>query len=163
MKSNGVDFPIDTSQKDYELQIQQIFPNQKITSIFNSVGGITFKKDIQLLENSGTLVFFGISDRINQKKGLFQTLLQMLKIGKIHPALLILKSQTIAGLNLLEIADKNPQQLLESLKELVNLQNSNVINPIASNKFTWEEISKAHYGMENAQFTGKTYIDIIDE
>ena len=104
-----------------------------------------------------------ISDRINQKKGLFQTLLQMLKIGKIHPALLILKSQTIAGLNLLEIADKNPQQLLESLKELVNLQNSNVINPIASNKFTWEEISKAHYGMENAQFTGKTYINIIDE
>ena len=103
MKSNGVDFPIDTSKKDYELQIQQIFPNQTITSIFNSVGGKTFKKDIQLLENSGTLVFFGISDRINQKKGLFQTLLQMLKIGKIHPALLILKSQTIVGLNLLEI------------------------------------------------------------
>ena len=98
----------------------------------------------------------------NQKKGLFQTLLQMLKIGKIHPALLILKSQTIVGLNLLEIADKNPQQLLEALKELVTLQNNNYIKPIASNKFTWEEISKVHYGMENAQFTGRTYINIID-
>lgn len=163
LKSNGVDFPIDTSKKDYKLQIQQIFPNQKITSIFNSVGGKTFKKDIQLLENGGTLIFFGISDRINQKKGLFQTLLQMLKIGKIHPALLILKSQTIVGLNLLEIADKKPQQLLEALKELVTLRNRNVIKPIAFNKFTWEEISKAHYGMENAQFTGKTYINIIDE
>jgi NADPH:quinone reductase-like Zn-dependent oxidoreductase len=87
----------------------------------------------------------------------------MLKIGKIHPALLILKSQTIVGLNLLEIADKKPQQLLEALKELVTLRNRNVIKPIAFNKFTWEEISKAHYGMENAQFTGKTYINIIDE
>ena len=35
------------------------------------------------------------------------TLFQMIKIGKIHPAKLILNSQSINGLNLLEIAEKN--------------------------------------------------------
>ena len=162
LKSNGVDFPIETSKKDYNLQIQQIFPDKKIKAIFNSTGGKTFKKDMQLLDNVGTLVFFGISDRTNQKKGLLPTLFQMLKIGKIHPAILILKSQTIAGLNLLEIADKNPQQLQSALKELITLLKNKMIKPDANNEFSWNEISKAHFGMENAQFTGKTYVNTLD-
>ena len=29
LKRNGVDFPIDTTKKDYKLQVQEIFPNQK--------------------------------------------------------------------------------------------------------------------------------------
>ena len=162
LKRNGVDFPIDTTKKDYKLQVQEIFPNQKIKGIFNSVGGKTFKKDMQLLDNTGTFIFFGISDRTNQNKGFFQTLLQMFKIGKIHPAMLILKSQTIVGLNLLEIADKNPQQLQKALKELINLLEKKLINPVAANEFSWEQISKAHFGMENAQFTGKTFVNILD-
>jgi NADPH2:quinone reductase len=162
LKSNGVDFPINTTKKEYNLQIQEAFPNQKVNGIFNSVGGKTFKKDMQLLDNNGTLVFFGISDRTNQKKGLFPTLLQMFKIGKIHPAILILKSQSISGLNLLEIADKKPQQLQNALKELINLLETKKINPVAANEFSLEQISEAHSGMENAKFTGKTYINILD-
>ena len=101
-------------------------------------------------------------DRTTQKKGLFSTLLQMLKIGKIHPAMLILKSQTIVGLNLLEIADKNPQQLQNALIELITLLDNKIINPVAANEFSWEQISKAHFGMENALFTGKIYVNILD-
>ncbi|MDG1690117.1 MAG: hypothetical protein P8I02_05025 [Flavobacteriales bacterium] len=37
-----------------------------------------------------------------------------------------------------------------------------IINPVAANEFSWEQISKAHSGMENAKFTGKTYINILD-
>ena len=66
------------------------------------------------------MVFFGISDRINSKKGFLNTLFQMIKIGKIHPAKLILNSQSINGLNLLEIADKKPQQIQKALKELIS-------------------------------------------
>jgi NADPH2:quinone reductase len=57
LKSNGVDFPIDTTKKEYKLQVQEAFPNQKIKGIFNSVGGKTFKKDMQLLDNTGTFSF----------------------------------------------------------------------------------------------------------
>ena len=73
-----------------------------------------------------------------------------------------MKSQTIAGLNLLEIADKNPQQLQSALKELITLLNNKMIKPDANNEFSWNEISKAHFGMENAQFTGKTYVNTLD-
>ena len=55
------------------------------------------------------------------EKGLINTLFQILKIGKIHPAKLILNSQSINGLNLLEIADKKPEQIQKSLKELITL------------------------------------------
>ena len=54
---------------------------QKISAIFNSVGGSTFKEDLKLLDKEGTW-FFGISDRINSKKGFLNTLFQMIKIGK---------------------------------------------------------------------------------
>ena len=52
----------------------------------------------------------------------------MIKIGKIHPAKLILNSQSINGLNLLEIADKKPQHIQKALKELISLLDENKIN-----------------------------------
>ena len=58
--------------------------------------------------------------------------------------------------------DKNHQQLQKALKELISLLNNKMINPVAANEFSWDQISKAHFGMENAQFTGKTYVNILD-
>ena len=44
----------------------------------------------------------------------------------------------------------------------IYLLNNKKINPVAANEFSWEQISEAHSGMENAKFTGKTYINISD-
>ena len=90
---------------------------------------------MELLDIGGHLVFFGISDRIKSRKGILNTLFQLLKIGKIHPAKLILNSQSINGLNLLEIADKKPEQIQNSLKELISLYMKNKINPVAIMNF----------------------------
>ena len=51
--------------------------------------------------------FYGISDRSNQRKGLFFTLFQLFKIGKFHPVFLLMKSQGLIGLNLLVLLMKN--------------------------------------------------------
>ena len=111
LKKNGVNFPIYHRNNNYTEEVLKLTKNKKINAIFNSVGGHTFKKDLELLDSGGHLVFFGISDRIKSRKGILNTLFQLLKIGKIHPAKLILNSQSINGLNLLEIADKKPEQI----------------------------------------------------
>lgn len=161
LKKNGVNFPIYHRNNNYTEEILNITKDQKISAIFNSVGGQTFKKDLELLDSSGHLVFFGISDRINSRKGILNTLFQLLKIGKIHPAKLILNSQSINGLNLLEIADKKPEQIQNALRELISLYMENQINPVAENEFSWDQISNAHEGIESAKFVGKVFVNVI--
>ena len=156
LKSNGVDIPIVTANEDYLSKIK----TEKIQASFNSVGGDTLKKDIQLLDVGGQIVFFGISDRTNQKKGLFYTLLQLFKIGKIHPAKLLLNSQSIQGLNLLALGDKNPQQLNNALEELISLMIENKITPKANYEFNFNEIAAAHQGVEEGKFTGKVFVKV---
>ena len=85
----------------------------------------------------------------------------MMKIGKIHPAKLILNSQSINGLNLLEIADKTWTNS-KILKELISLYIENKISPTAENVFNWEQLSDAHYGLENSKFVGKVYVNVTN-
>ena len=157
----GVDVPIITSERDYFSQIKLNPELKKIKAIFNSVGGKTIKRDMGLLDVSGQLVFFGISDRSKYRRGFFFTIYQLLKIGKFHPVKLLLNSQTISGLNLLAIADKNPEQLNLAIEELISLFNVGKLVPFEGNEFKWDEVSKAHSGLEKGNFTGKVYIKVI--
>ena len=160
LKQNGVDLPIVTTENDYLSLLKSKSNYANVRAVFNSVGGKTMKKDIKLLDVTGQIVFFGISDRINQKKGFLNTLIQLLKIGKIHPAKLLLNSQTISGLNLLAIADKNPQQLINALEELISLFEENKISPSLGNQFLWNELSSAHEKFEKGELTGKVFVKV---
>ena len=77
LKKNGVNFPIYHRNNNYTEEVLKLTKNQKINAIFNSVGGHTFKKDLELLDSGGHLVFFGISDRIKSRKGILNTLFQL--------------------------------------------------------------------------------------
>ena len=158
---NGVDIPIVTTKGDYSKQILEAINNHKVAASFNSVGGKTIKKDLSLLATNGQLVFFGISDRTNQKRGMLFTLFQLLKIGKTHPAKLLLNSQAIHGLNLLALADNKSEQIKEALQELISLRLEKKILPKADFSFEWENIAKAHDGLEKGKFTGKVFIKVV--
>lgn len=160
LKNNGVDMPIVTTQSDYKTEIESQSKKIKIAAVFNAVGGKTIKKDLTLLDTNGKLVFFGISDRSNQRKGLFFTLWQLFKIGKFHPVFLLMKSQGIIGLNLLSIADEKPEKLKFVLNELLKLAQQKKINPVAEHKFAWHELPEVHDGFEKGKYTGKIFIDL---
>ena len=160
LRQNGVDIPIVTTEEDYSKQIEKAINNSGVIASFNSVGGRTIKKDLALLKTSGQLVFFGISDRSDHRKGLIFTLIQLLKIGKTHPAKLLLNSQGIHGLNLLALADNKSKQIKDALQELVSLRIENKIFPKADFSFNWENIWEAHDGLEKGKFMGKVFIEI---
>ena len=42
---------------NYHKKVSDVINGQKISAIFNSVGGNTFKKDLKLLDSGGHLVF----------------------------------------------------------------------------------------------------------
>ena len=155
----GVDFPIVTSNKDYVLEVQRQIGIKKVDAIFNPVGGKTVKKDISLLNSGGKLVFFGISDRMKKRKGSLNTIFQLLKIGKIHPAMLLLNSHSLIGVNLLKIAEDKPEIISRSLKELINLVVNGEITPVADHSFNYSDIAQAHSGLEKGMFTGKSFIN----
>ena len=39
----------------------------------------------------------------------------------------------------------------------------NKISPTAENEFNWDQISDAHYGLENSKFVGKVYINVNNQ
>ena len=161
LKQIGVDLPIVTSSNDYINEIEEKVGVKNVDAIFNPVGGKTVKKDLSLLNSGGKLVFFGISDRMKKRKGTLNTILQLLKIGKIHPALLLLNSQSIIGVNLLKIAENKPKIIQNSLQELIHLVIQGKINPTANYGFNYKEIDEAHSGLEKGLFTGKSFINWI--
>lgn len=156
---NGVDICIVTSSKDYVKEIENQIGKKKVDAIFNPVGGETIKKDLTLLNSGGKLVFFGISDRLKKSKGIINTFLQLLKIGKVHPAILLLNSQSIIGVNLLKIAEDKPNIIEQVLKDLIKLASENKIKPNAKHVYSYKEIHLAHDGLEKGNFTGKSFIN----
>ncbi len=160
LKQNGVDLPLITTEIDYKKEIENHPKYSKVSAAFNAVGGATVKKDLSILDTNGKLVFYGISDRSNHRKGVLFTLFQLFKIGKFHPVFLLMKSQGVIGLNLLSIADQKPEKMKSVLLELVELAKQKQITPVADFKFTWKDLPKAHDGFEKGKYTGKIYIEL---
>ena len=160
LKRNGVDLAVVTTETDYKSEVDNHPEYNKVSAAFNAVGGSTVKKDLSILDSNGKLVFYGISDRSKKRKGILYTLLQLFKIGKIHPVFLLMKSQGVIGLNLLSIADKKPEKLQYVLQELVELAKQKHITPVADFKFAWKDLPKAHDGFEKGKYTGKIYIEL---
>jgi len=159
LTKNGVDICIVTSSEDYVNEVETKIGNKKVDAIFNPIGGKTVKKDLSLLSSGGKLVFFGISERLKKPKGIINTFFQLLKIGKVHPAILLLNSQSIIGVNLLKIAEDKPNVIDLILKELIELASENKINPNAKHGYSYKEIHSAHDGLEKGNFTGKSFIN----
>ena len=84
------------------------------------------------------------------------------KFEDIHQSLkkLLLNSQSIQGLNLLALGDKNPQQLNNALEELISLMLENKIKPKANHEFNFNEIADAHQGVEEGKFIGKVFVKV---
>jgi NADPH:quinone reductase-like Zn-dependent oxidoreductase len=159
VKKLGADFVIDYSVSDYELQLKALLKNEKIDTSFNAVAGATLKKDIRLLGSGGKLILFGGAERTNKKWGIFSTLNFVCKMGIFLPIVLMMKSKSILGVNMLKIADNKPQILNHCLHKVMELFREGSIQPKKGKSFSADNLSKAHLELESGNSIGKISID----
>lgn len=155
LKKQGVDHPINYRKLDYETVVRErLGPDKRLDATFNPIAGSTFKKDMRLLGHGGRLALFGASDRVGGSK-FWKTLKMVWQMGIIMPISLVGSSKSVLGINMLRIADTNPEMIGLCLSQVVKLQKEGVLNPTVGGEFPVEELSKAHQLLESRESIGK--------
>ncbi len=156
VQSLGADFCIDYSQGDYSETLQALLDGHFIDVSMNAVGGETFKKDMKLLrKGGGRMILYGGSALTQAKWGIFSQLNFLRKMGLFTPVVLMIKSQSILGVNMLRIADNNPPLMRLCVEGVYELYQNGKLNPQEGTEFSASELAQAHDFLESGKSVGK--------
>jgi NADPH:quinone reductase-like Zn-dependent oxidoreductase len=157
LASLGVDLIVNYKKEAYFETLKKHLGNQKLTVSFNAVGGKTAKQDLKLLGPGGRLFLFGGADLAN-RKGLFGKLSFLLEMGFVLPIGLMMQSKNILGVNMLKIADANPEVIQNSMEEMLKLYRKGEINLPQISCYHFSEFAVAHDALGGGQTTGKIVV-----
>lgn len=146
---------VNYSKNDYVEFIQSHLGEHKLDASFNSIGGKTFKKDMSLLGAGGKLLLYGFAERSGKWGGKLATLKLIWDMGRIIPLLLLGKSKSVMGVNMLKVAQAKPHLIGRCMEELIQLHKAGVVAPVSGGEFHYSEIAKAHDLLEKRRTKGK--------
>lgn len=158
LKEIGVDYPINHTKGNYVDQVFKLSKGTRMDVAFNSVGGSTFKKDNQLLDKGGRQIIYGAAEMADTRGNIFSKLNLLRKFGFYTPIALMMKSQGIIGINMLEIADHKKHTLKRCLEQVVRLTQEGKLDPTVGGEFSVEDIGGAHAFLEGRNSMGKVVI-----
>ena len=112
---------------------------------------------MKLLGPGGRLFLFGGAD-LATRKGLLGKLSFLWEMGIVLPIGLMMQSKNILGVNMLKIAETQPQVIQNSMAEMLRLyQNGQLKLPnVASYPFS--DFTEAHDALGQGQTTGKVVV-----
>jgi NADPH:quinone reductase-like Zn-dependent oxidoreductase len=149
LRNQGVDQPINYVKHRFWEKIKE-----PIDVAFDSVGGETFRRSLQLLNKGGRMVSYGAA-AMTDAKNIFSKASTGLAFGIFHPAQFIMESRSLVGVNMLRIADYKEDILAHCLQEVCTLADQGKIDPQVGGVYAAKDIAKAHADMENRKTTGK--------
>jgi len=155
VKELGADYVVNYRTGDYIEQVKTALDGKQLDVSFNPAGGSTFKKDMSLLGAGGRMILFGGSELSGSKLGILSLLSFLFKMGRVIPALLMGKSRSILGVNMLTIADRKPEVLKDCLLDVVDLYQNGEIKPRSGGLYAAEQLHEAHTALESGNSTGK--------
>lgn len=154
-RAMGADFTINYRSKDY---YNVLNAQPKIDISYNPVGGSTFKKDFKRLNPGGRLFLFGGSELSGGKFGIFSSMNFLRKMGLLLPAVLMMTSKSILGVNMLKIADNKPEVMHTCLAAVLDLYKKKEIKVVVGKVYSVNDISEAHDYLESGTSSGKISI-----
>ncbi|MDF1548408.1 MAG: zinc-binding dehydrogenase [Bacteroidales bacterium] len=149
LKKQGVDYPINYRKQDFSNEIKE-----KVDVVFDSIGGKSFKKGLNLLNYGGRMVAFGAASQL-EAGNFFKKVKFGLSFGFYHPAMFIMNSKTLAGVNMLKIGIHKPDILQYCMQNVVKLAEDGKIDPYVGQMFPVEKLNEAHTALENRATKGK--------
>jgi NADPH2:quinone reductase len=152
LKKFGVQHVIDRSRSDYAREVRSLLNGQRLDVSFNAVAGSTFKKDLDLLGDCGTLVMYGGAERGD---GFFGALRFVWRMGLVVPISLMMRSRSLIGVNMLRVGEHRPDVLAECLRSTVKASSEGWLRPIAHELFSADRLPEAHALLESGRSLGK--------
>lgn len=153
LSSLGVQHCINYRTEDFENKIKTLTNGKGVDVIYDAVGGISVKKGFRLLASGGRLVCYGAADMSD--KNIFGKIKAGIGFGFYHPAMLMMPSKSIIGINMLKIADNKPAVLQRCLQAVIKLYEEGIFIPNIGKVFPVNEIAAAHEFLEKRKSMGK--------
>jgi len=152
----GADFFVNYNRADYIETLKTQLNGEKLDVSFNPVAGKTFKKDLSLMRlGGGKIILFGGSELSNGRWGILSQLNFVRKMGFFTPILLMMKSQSFIGVNMLRIADNNPKLMTICINGVQELYERGVLKPQVGASYSQSELAQAHAFLESGKSVGK--------
>ncbi|MCB0508138.1 MAG: zinc-binding dehydrogenase [Chitinophagales bacterium] len=148
-KQQGADVCINYTEKDFSKEIKE-----PIDVAFDSLGADNFRKSYKVLNRGGRIVAYGAS-MMTDAHNLFTKAKMGAAFGVYHPAVFIMESRSLIGVNMLRIADYKPETLKYCMKQVIQLLEENKINPHVGKMYAAQDIAQAHDDMEARKTMGK--------
>ena len=155
LKERGVEHVVNYKDSDYQQTTKNILGANKLDVSFNPFGGSTFKKDLSMMGAGGRLVLFGASEMSGKKWGFLSMLNFARKMGLLMPISLVMSSKSLLGVNMLKIADEQPDVLQYCLREVVALARAGSVQPYVGKEFKHEQLAEAHELLASGKSKGK--------
>ncbi|MCB0770801.1 MAG: zinc-binding dehydrogenase [Flavobacteriales bacterium] len=156
LRGLGVQYPIDRSSENYERAIDRLLGKERLDVSFNAVGGSTYPKDMRLVGSGGRIVLYGGSERGRLKP--FGSLRFVWRMGIQLPILLMMKSRSVLGINMLRIAEHKPSLLAECLSEVATAYAKGHLLPRVHAEFAAKELPKAMAALDRGGTIGKVVV-----
>jgi NADPH2:quinone reductase len=158
VKSLGADEVINYRKEDYLLKMKELLNGENLDISFNPAAGKSYKQDRSLLGSGGRIIIFGASELSGAKYGIFSKLNFVKNMGLVIPVSLMMTSQSILGVNMLNIADEKPKVLQHCLQEVVKLYLDDKLKPFVGGEYTSDQLLEAHGDLEGGMTRGKLAI-----
>jgi NADPH2:quinone reductase len=160
LASLGVDVIVNYKKEDYFQSIGSHLGQQQLSASFNAVGGKSAKMDLKLLGPGGRLFLFGGAD-LATRKGLFGKLSFLWEMGIVLPIGLMMQSKNILGVNMLKIAEAQPQVIQNSMAEMLRMYHNGELQLPQISTHHFSEFAAAHDALGEGQTTGKVVVSWI--
>ncbi len=155
LKAHGVDIPLLVSDGRLLPAYREAAGDAPLDVIFDPVGGSQVRKGMRLLGSGGRMVCLGVSGAVGPHAGILRSLGNVLSLGVLHPAYLMLRSKGIIGVNMLEIGDHKPCVIRRCLDEVVARAIAGELRPVVGKVYRATEVAQAHEDLESRRTVGK--------
>lgn len=150
----GADVVFNRNDADVFKQYQSLEGKKGIDVMFDSAGGSFIRKGIANLAPGGRMVGFGAAQG-NKANNIFAQIKFGLSFGFYHPAPFLLKSHSLVGVNMLQLADHKPEVVAHCLSSIAAFYKENVVKPLPGKIYAFSELVQAHKDLATGSVSGK--------
>jgi NADPH2:quinone reductase len=154
LKQMGAHHIIDASKTGFDDYIAEVTNGEGVDVIFDAVGADYIRRGIKALAAGGRIVCYGAAQMSDSNNVFFQ-LSKAIQFGIYHPAVFMMSSKSLIGVNMLKIADGKPLVLNRCLNNVVRLVEEGIFKPQGGKIFKATEIVEAHKYLESKKSAGK--------
>ena len=154
LKQMGAHHVINTAKVEFDDYIEETTKGDGVDVIWDAVGADFIRRGIKILAPGGRIVCYGAA-QMTDASNIFSKIYMGVQFGIYHPAVFMMASKSLIGVNMLRIADGKPLILKRCLENVVRLVEQGVFKPQEGKLFKAEDIADAHRYLEGRKSIGK--------